>query len=92
MLQNFGVSGLPSKAPKVVPIYWLASTAGWIKLNIDGAVAGSTGSVSCGGVFRIPRGFIKGCFYSPFGILSAFEAELWGLFLLLNMQNCFLET
>lgn len=85
VFRNFGVSSLSSKTPKVIYVYWLALARGWIKLNTDDAVVGNPSNSSCGGVFRTARAFIKGCFYSPIGISSSFEAELQALSFLIIM-------
>ncbi|KAK3200069.1 hypothetical protein Dsin_023484 [Dipteronia sinensis] len=65
-----------SRAPRIIEIYWRPPPLGWIKVNKDGACLGSPGPSSCCGVFRNHRGFVKGCFASPLGIMHAFEAEL----------------
>lgn len=47
-----------------------------INVNIDGGGNGSPSSVACIGIFRICRGFCKGCYARPLGILFAFATEL----------------
>ncbi|KAK3224810.1 hypothetical protein Dsin_004672 [Dipteronia sinensis] len=66
----------PSRAPRIIEVYWHLPPPGWIKVNTDGASLGSPGSSSCGGVFCNHRGFVNCCFASLVGIMHAFEVEL----------------
>lgn len=56
------VSGRPRKTPKIHPVSWLLPSAGWIKINIDGAERGAPGIAGGGGIFCTSRGFVKCCF------------------------------
>lgn len=61
----------------------------WIKIDTDGAANGSPGFAGCGSIFRIYRGFCKGCFSKPLGIMNAFEAELLGVITALEYAQQF---
>lgn len=61
--KGLGVEGLPSWAHKIILIVWLAPHWGWIKNNMNKDALGCPGKASCGGVFWIYRGFIKGFFF-----------------------------
>lgn len=76
ILRNFVISGIHSKAPKILLVVWLALKDGWIKIHIDSDALEALGPVDCGGVFKITCGLVKGCSYSSLGNLTAFEAEI----------------
>lgn len=76
--QSFSVEGHPTKAPKYIQVNWFPPKCGWIKCNSDGAAHGSPGHAPCGDLFRDSSGAILGCFSSYIGIGTAFDAELLG--------------
>jgi hypothetical protein len=58
---------------------------GWIKLNSDGACKENNDILGCGGLFRNSDGrWIKG-YAKKIGPCDAFHAEMWGLYLSLDM-------
>ena len=54
----------------------MPSRPGWLNINTDGADFGSLGIAGYAGVFRICRGFVKGCFTIPLGVCFAFSLLL----------------
>ena len=58
-----------------------------LKINIDGAVMGAPGHSSCGGIFLTCRIFIKGCFSLYLRIGFAFEVELLGLIIAIEIAS-----
>ncbi|GMN27021.1 hypothetical protein TIFTF001_001497 [Ficus carica] len=79
ILKTFKIHSRVSRAPKIIEIKWKRPNTWWIKVNMDEAANGSPGIAGCGGIFRTYRGFYKGCFAKPLGVLYAFEVELWGV-------------
>ena len=75
-LQQFHVSGHPTKAPHILEVNWLPPPPGCLKVNTDEAAFGSPGLAGCVRVFHTCRGFVKGCFAIPLGVCFAFEAKL----------------
>jgi ribonuclease HI len=66
-------------------IGWRRPLEGWIKLNSDGACKGNNDISGCGGIFRNSDGrWIKG-YAKKIGSCDAFHAEMWGLYLGLDM-------
>ena len=66
-------------------IGWKRPLDGWVKLNCDGACKGNGELVGCGGLLRQPDGtWIKG-FSRKIGVRDALHAEMWGLYLGLDM-------
>ncbi|KAG7579386.1 Ribonuclease H domain [Arabidopsis thaliana x Arabidopsis arenosa] len=61
-------------------IGWVATTAGWVKLNTDGASRGNPGPATAGGVLRDGDGAWCGGFALNIGRCSAPLAELWGVY------------
>lgn len=51
-----GKDGPLGRKKKIVEVRWLRPPQGWIKLNFDGAVKGSSGMAGCGGVLRDWKG------------------------------------
>ena len=72
-----------------MPVSWNLPAQGWIKVNIDGSARGAPGRSGCGGVFRTSRGFVKGCFSVFLGIKYAFEAELFGFMIAMEIAEKF---
>ncbi|MCH88942.1 ribonuclease H protein [Trifolium medium] len=76
-------SGLQLK--DTIYIGWKKTPEGWIKLNCDGACKGGGESSGCGGLFRNSDGrWMKG-YIKKIGVCDAFHAELWGMYLGLDM-------
>jgi ribonuclease HI len=70
---------------ETIYIGWRRPPEGWIKLNSDGACKGNNGISGCGGLFRNSDGrWIKG-YAKKIGSCDAFHAEMWGLYLGLDM-------
>lgn len=61
-------------------IGWVPPTAGWVKLNTDGASRGNPGPATAGGVLRDGDGAWCGGFALNIGRCSAPLAELWGVY------------
>ncbi|CAL1373591.1 unnamed protein product [Linum trigynum] len=61
-------------------IAWKPPTAGWLKMNTDGAAQGCPGIITAGGVLRDTYGDWKGGFCSKIGSGTALLAELWGIY------------
>ncbi|XP_019087314.1 PREDICTED: uncharacterized protein LOC109127232 [Camelina sativa] len=61
-------------------IKWLRPSAGWIKLNTDGASRGNPGLATAGGLLRDEDGQWCGGFVLNIGICSAPLAGLWGVY------------
>lgn len=59
-------------------IRWKFPSAGWHKLNSDGASKGNSGLSGWGGIVREERGFLMYGFALNIGICSAYNAEFWG--------------
>ncbi|GMN53285.1 hypothetical protein TIFTF001_022429 [Ficus carica] len=79
ILKTFKLYNTVSKTPRIIEIEWKKPNTRWIKVNTNGAVNGSPGIAGYGGIFQTYRGFCKGCFAKPLGVLYAFEAELYGV-------------
>ena len=98
ILHSICVSGNRSCSPSIIEVSWNLPPPGWLKVNIDGSAKGTPGHSGCGGIFRNSRGFVKGCFASYVGISFAFEAEIMGFILAVeiahkfNWQNLWVET
>ena len=68
-----------------VYIGWKRPSNGWVKLNCDGACKGKRELAGCGGILRQSDGrWIKG-FSRKIGACDALHAEMWGLYLGLDM-------
>ncbi|KAL8557729.1 hypothetical protein ACS0TY_005000 [Phlomoides rotata] len=76
ILSAFGVKGRPPRAPNIKCVRWQAPPVNVIKVNVDGGVVGSPGSLTGGGVFRDSFGVFRGYFAVSHGRGFAFEAEL----------------
>lgn len=64
---------------KITEVRHVLPPSGWTKINTDSAARGQPGKATCGGVFRMPRGFVKGSFAMPLGTRTAIFAELMGV-------------
>lgn len=62
-----------------------------MKVNIDAAVLERQGGRS-GGVFRISRGYVAGCFLIPLLDMQAFEAELFTAIYTIELAEYFHGT
>ena len=89
ILHNLGISGKARRSPSIIPVIWKPPPQNWIKVNIDGAAKGAPGHSDCGGIFRNCRGFSKGCFAKYLGIKFAFEAELLGFIMAIEIAKKF---
>ncbi|CAJ2627891.1 unnamed protein product [Trifolium pratense] len=70
---------------ETIYIGWKKPPEGWIKLNSDGACKGNNDISGCGGLFRNSDGrWIKG-YAKKIGSCDSFHAEMWGLYLGLDM-------
>jgi ribonuclease HI len=70
---------------EIVYIGWKRPLDGWVKLNCDGACKGNGELAGCGGLLRQSDGtWIKG-FSRKIGACDALHAEMWGLYLGLDM-------
>ena len=85
ILNKIGVSSNHIVAPNITQVSWNLLPSGWIKVNIDGSTRGTPGHAGCGGIFRTYRGFIKGSFSYYLGINFAFEVELMGFILAIEI-------
>ena len=54
-------------------------------MNTDGSSKGQPGPSSCAGIFRNCRGFVQGCFSSVLVMGFAFEAELVGVMMAVDI-------
>ncbi|CAA7030918.1 unnamed protein product [Microthlaspi erraticum] len=61
-------------------VHWVRPSAGWVKVNTDGASRGNSGLASAGGVLRDELGCWCRGFALNIGICTAPLAELWGVY------------
>lgn len=61
--------------------------SGWTKVNIDGATRWQPGEASCGGIYRMYRGFMKGSFALPLGTQTVIFAEIIGFITALELAD-----
>lgn len=66
---------------KWVDVRWLPPPLGWIGLNTDGASKMEEGMAGCGGLMRNADGSWLCGFAKSLGRCTAFVAELWGVYL-----------
>lgn len=59
----------------------------WTNLNTDGAARGQLGAATCGGVFHMSRGFVKGSFSMPLSVQIANLVEFMGLICDVELVN-----
>ncbi|RHN50339.1 putative ribonuclease H-like domain-containing protein [Medicago truncatula] len=70
---------------EMIYVGWDKPPEGWIKLNSDGACKGGGENSGCGGLFRSSDGiWLKG-YIRKVGVCDALHAELWGMYLGLDM-------
>ncbi|GMN67783.1 hypothetical protein TIFTF001_036843 [Ficus carica] len=89
ILKQFKIAYKIKRAPAIIEVQWKVPTMSWIKINTNGAANGSPGMAGCRGIFRTYRGFCKGCFSKPLGIMHAFKAELLGVITALEYTQQF---
>lgn len=77
--------GIKSRNIVEVPVQWNPPMAGWVSLNIDGAVQQTNGIAGCGGILRDEAGNWVWGFAKKIGIASPYSAELWGIYVGLNL-------
>ncbi|KAH0977304.1 hypothetical protein GBA52_027023 [Prunus armeniaca] len=68
-----------------VSLPWTSPENGLLKLNVDGSLMRSSGSIGAGGVIRDHLGNWIGGFAVNLGKWQILEAELWSLFFGLNL-------
>ncbi|PON33776.1 hypothetical protein PanWU01x14_349860 [Parasponia andersonii] len=76
ILKCLNVKLKPSKAPKIVEVFWRVPPVGWLKVNTDGTTYGCLGLAGSGGIFRTSRVSLKGSFAISIGKAYTFEAGL----------------
>ncbi|XP_016178430.1 uncharacterized protein LOC107620837 [Arachis ipaensis] len=74
-----------SRVRRETIIKWYPAPEGWIKVNTDGAAKNNPGKAGCGGLIRNSDGSWVMDFTRNLGVCSAYMAELWGLYLGLEM-------
>ena len=89
ILHNIGVPGKYPSSPSFIEVSWNLPPPGWLKVNIDGSSKGAPGVFGCGGIFKNCRGFVKGCFAIHLGICFAFEAEIMGFIIAIEIAHKF---
>ena len=63
----------------MIPIKWLKSPIGWMKLNTNGAFLGNPRAAGAGGLIRNSSGeWVKG-FARSVGFATSITAEFWAL-------------
>ncbi|KAF7844997.1 ribonuclease H [Senna tora] len=63
-------------------IRWIPPDAGWVKVNVDGAVSrDGEESAACGGIIRDESGCYIAGFTRRLGSCSSIQAELWSVYL-----------
>lgn len=65
-----------AKAPKVLPVLWVAPLTGQLKVSTDRTTAEAPGLAASSGIFHTYRGFVKGCFIVHMLSTFAYESEL----------------
>lgn len=71
----------------VKQVGWWRPLPGWTKLNYDEVARGNPSVASCRGVFRMCRGFPKGCYAMPLGVNTPLYAELMRIILGVEVAN-----
>lgn len=67
------------------PTVWVPPPLGWVKVNVDGAVARSNRKAGCGGVIRGHWGEWLMGFSQPLGLAEVEVAEEWAILLGLRL-------
>lgn len=62
-----------------IHVAWQCPMTGWVKINVDGAVAKRSGQAACGGLIRFAQGKWLSGFRHHVGSSSILVAELWGI-------------
>ncbi|KAL8511863.1 hypothetical protein ACS0TY_018337 [Phlomoides rotata] len=76
ILSRLGLSGRPAPPRSTTVIRWKPPHRGWIKMNMDGSVPSSPGSLFAGAIFRNSRGFFVAAFTKTVVWGYPLEAEL----------------
>lgn len=74
-----------NEGKEVDHIGWKYPTDGWIKLNVDGCSKGNPGMAGAGGAIRDNMGSWIGGFARNIGICSSVTAELWAIYIGLQL-------
>ena len=74
-----------TKGKEVDHIGWKYPADGWIKLNVDGCSKGNPGMAGAGGAIRDNMGSWIGGFARNIGICSSVTAELWAIYIGLQL-------
>lgn len=53
ILQRLRVLGKAAQVPHIIPMYWLALSPSWIKVNKDGTDNGAPSLRGCGGILGL---------------------------------------
>lgn len=92
-LTIFFVSGLSpyqvvqnQTAPVILQRTWQYPPPDWIKVKTDGSSNGQPGPSSYAGILINCIGFVQGCFSSVLGMGFAFEAELVGVMMAVDIS------
>jgi len=83
----FGINTRTGKVLRPLPIIWEFPSAGWVKINTDGAFRGYPGFATCGGIFRGSMGELLYFTEDLLPILFLRYCKFYFLFLLL--ETCF---
>lgn len=81
------MNGHCSNAPKIIEVTWIPPSCYMVKCNTDGAAKGSPGPASCGGIFRDHSTTALGSFAANLGSRNAFEAELIGAMMAIEITH-----
>ncbi|XVF53696.1 hypothetical protein PTKIN_Ptkin05aG0119600 [Pterospermum kingtungense] len=72
VLRRFGIAGVPRKPRVIIPILWIHPPLGCVKINIDGAAAGSPAAPVAWSIFWGSTELILASFSAPLGIRERF--------------------
>jgi len=88
ILKHFEVIIKPPKAPTIKEVLWNPSIFNSVKCNTDRASLGNLGQSACGGLFRNSTSDFLGAFAINLGINSAFNSELIGVVVAIEIAHC----
>jgi len=74
-----------TKLKETIYIGWKRPEEGWVKLNSDDACKDRGAIVGCGGLFHPSGGRWIKSYTKKIGACDALHAEMWGLYLGLDM-------
>jgi len=86
-LKAFNVTIHPPNTPSIKEVFWMPPFGDWIKCNSDGAVQGVPGLATCGGIFRNANAEHLGSYLLNIGPANAFQAELIGAMLAIELAD-----